>query len=276
MMKRSIAKRSLAAVLTMTLGMLLAFSNVSAQGSSSPTLQRIAKTETLKVGMSAAQPPFNLKNRDGNTIGMDVDLAGLLAVSMGVKLEIVELPFADLLGALEAGKVDLVVSGMTATLERNTRVPFVGPYYISGMSILTTSQALAAAQSTEQLNQSDLRLAVLKGSTSEKFAKTFLGKAKITSTRDHAEAVALLKEGKVGAVIADAPVAALSVLRNPDAGFVVSDPLTVEPIGIAVAPGDPLLVNLVENYVDALAATGALEALIKKWFSDSSWMAQMP
>ena len=56
-------------------------------------LDRIAKTETLRVGMSGSQPPFNVHNRDGDLIGMEVDIANLLAGAMNVKLEIVEKPF---------------------------------------------------------------------------------------------------------------------------------------------------------------------------------------
>ena len=195
---------------------------------------------------------------------------------MGVKLEVVEMPFQELLPALEAGKVDLVLSGMTATLQRNTRVPFVGPYYISGASILTTSDRLANARSADEINVESVSIAVLEGSTSEEFARALLGRAKIVPTKTHQDAVNLLADGEVSAVIADAPTVALSALRNPDKGFVVSEPLTLEPIGIAVAPGDPLLVNLVTNYTEALAATGALEALLAKWFQDASWMAQVP
>ena len=57
---------------------------------------------------------------------------------------------------------------------------------------------------------------------------------------------------------------------------IMKQPLTLEPIGIALAPGDPLLINLVQNYMQALAATGALEALQAKWFNNAAWMAQMP
>jgi polar amino acid transport system substrate-binding protein len=264
-----------AQVLAVVFTALLAISSVQAQSNSSPTLKRIAETETLRVGMTGAQAPFNMKNRAGTMIGMDVDLARALALSMRVKLEIVEMPFAELLPALESGKIDLVISGMTATLKRNTRVPFVGPYYVTGASLLTTSDKLAAAKSTGEINNENVSVAVLAGSTSEEFARALLAKAKIVPTKDHAAAVAMLLDGKVDAVVADAPTCALSALRNPEAGLVVSDPFTIEPIGIAVAPGDPLLVNLVGNYTDALAATGAMEALIGKWFGNGAWLAQM-
>ena len=72
--------------------LLLAVTTVNAQSKSSPVLQRIAKTETLRVGMTGEQPPFNVKNRDGKLIGVDVDLAQVLAKSMHVTLEIVACP----------------------------------------------------------------------------------------------------------------------------------------------------------------------------------------
>ena len=270
-------RKWLTGVIALVTTALLSVSVASAQDKSSPVLKRIAKTNTLRVGMTASQAPFNVKNRDGKTIGMDVDLAQLLANSMGVELELVEMPFAQLLPALEDGDLDMVMSGMTATLQRNTRVPFVGPYFITGISILTTSDALAAAESAEELNQGGLRIAALKGSTSEDFAEKVLNKPDMTATDTHAEAVQLLKDGKVDAVVADATVCALSILRNPDADLVtLTRPLTLEPIGIALAPGDALLINLVQNYLQALEATGALEALEAKWFGNAAWMAQVP
>ena len=69
----------------------------------------------------------------------------------------------------------------------------------------------------------------------------------------------------------------LLMLRWPDAGLVTSrQPLTLEPIGIAVPPEDPLLLNLVENYVGALRSGGALEKLHERWFKNGGWLMQLP
>ena len=171
----------------------MSITTVSAQGSASPVLQRIAESKTLRVGMTSEQPPFNVTNRDGKIIGMDVDLAGLLAASMEVKLEIVEMPFAELIPALEEGKVDLVLSGMTSTLQRNLRVPFVGPYYISGKSLLTKSDTIAKIQSAEEMNNERLTIAALGGSTSELFVKNTLPNPKLTLTKSLEEAIRLLR-----------------------------------------------------------------------------------
>jgi len=123
---------------------VLPLATFAASYEQSPVLSRISDSGTLRIGMSAGQPPFNVRNRDGKIIGLDVDLAGLLARALGVELEIVAMPFGDLLSALEDGEVDLVISGMTATLQRNMRAAFVGPYHISGKSILARSETIAA------------------------------------------------------------------------------------------------------------------------------------
>jgi len=264
-------------VVSVLAAVLLATTSVSAASGSSPVLERISKSKTLRVGMSGAQAPFNMTNRDGKIIGLDVDLAQVLSSSMGVELEIVPMSFAKLLPALEDGEVDIVMSGVTATLERNTRVPFVGPYFISGISVLTKGSIIESIDTQEELVQGEWRIAVLKGSTSEVFAENVISKAQLTATDTHAEAVQLLLDGEIDAVVADAPVCALSVLRNPDSGLVtLEQPITIEPIGVALAPGDPLLINLVQNYMQALTATGMLEQMQAKWFGNATWMAQMP
>ncbi len=250
--------------------------NVAASNDQAPVLSRISDSGTLRVGMSAGQPPFNVTNRDGKIIGLDVDLAGLLARALGVELEIVTMPFGDLLSALEDAKVDLVISGMTATLQRNMRVAFVGPYHISGKSILARSETIAALQS-EGLNKESLKIAALKGSTSEDFVNRRAPDANLTATDTYDTAIDLLLSNKVDLFVADASIVMLSQLRWPDAGLVSSNkPLTLEPIGVAVPAGDPLLLNLIENYLDALIASGALEQLEKKWFKSGAWLMQLP
>ncbi|MBW2706569.1 MAG: transporter substrate-binding domain-containing protein, partial [Deltaproteobacteria bacterium] len=101
------------------------------------TLDGILKKGELIVGTTGAQPPLNATNKAGEVIGFDADIAKFIALSMGVKIKFSKMPFAELLPALEAGKVDMVISSMTMTLERNLKVAFVGPYYISGKGILT-------------------------------------------------------------------------------------------------------------------------------------------
>ena len=273
---KRITRRGMLGLLTGLISGLLVTLPMGATAADSPVLSQIAETGTLRVGMSAGQPPFNVTNREGTIIGMDVDLAGLLANALDVELEIVEMPFGQLLSALESGKVDLVISGMTATLQRNMRAAFVGPYHITGKSILARSETIAALSSNE-LSKTDLKVAALAGSTSEDFVRRVAPNAELVATESYDDAIDLMLANKVDMFVADASIIMLSMLRWPDAGLVAANkPLTIEPIGIAVPASDPLLLNLIENYMSALEASGALEMLHKKWFQSGGWLMQLP
>lgn len=260
----------------LALALPLAGGAIAASSDTSPVLARIADSGKIRVGMSAGQPPYNMKNRDGKIIGMDADLAELLAASLEVELEIVEMPFSELLDSLERGKVDLIISGMTATLQRNMRAAFVGPYMLSGKSILARSETIAALKS-EDMNRENLRIAALAGSTSEQFVRMRAPNAQLTPADTYDSAVEKLMANEVDLFVGDMGIVMLSKLRAPEAGLVSSaQPLNVEPISIAVPANDPLLLNLVQNYVQALANGGALEQLRKKWFESGGWLAQLP
>ena len=242
-----------------------------------PVLSRIVESGTFKVGMSGTQPPFTVISKSGSLIGYEVDLANLLAEAMGVKVEFVQKPFGELLPALEKGEIDAIMSGMTMTPQRNLKAAFVGPYIVSGKSILTTSTALAALQDAEEIDRSTVKITALKGSTSEKFVKKVLEKTTYIGVDDYDTAVQMVIEGKADALVADFPICALSQMRLPDAGLVtLTEPMTIEPIGIALAPGDALFVNMVTNYLSALEGIGLLDALEAKWFEDGGWLIQLP
>ena len=99
-------------------------------------LSRVLKRGELRVGTTGNQPPFSVKTKDGDLIGYEIELATLLANAMNIKLTFVEMPFSELLPALEKSEIDIVMSGMTITPERNLKCAFIRPFIISGTSIL--------------------------------------------------------------------------------------------------------------------------------------------
>ena len=255
----------------------LALPGPSRADSDSPVIARIVESGKLRVGMSGTQPPLNFKSKSGEMMGLEVDLARALAIMMGVDLHIVQKPFAELLGALQKGEVDLVMSGMTITPARNMKVAFVGPYLLSGKSILTRSATLAKADQSDDLDDPKLTVAALAGSTSEDFVKAFAPKAKLVATPDYDAAVKLVLEGKADALVADYEACALQALLHPRDGLITLDsPLTVEPIGVAVAPGDPLFLNLIQNSLAALEAALLFEGLKGRWIQGGLWLDQLP
>jgi ABC-type amino acid transport substrate-binding protein len=262
------------------LGLLVAgglFAAAPAAAQDSPVLDRVVESGELRVGMSGNQPPYNVRSRTGSVIGIEVDVATLLAAAMQVELNIVTMPFGELMAALEAGEVDMVMSGMAITAERSQKASFVGPHLLSGKSILTNSRAMAAAQEADDFDQSNLKLAALQNSTSQRFIERYLPNAQFMPVADYDEAVQMVISDEVDALVADMPICLLSLLRYPDAGLLtLTEPLTIEPLGIAVPASDPQFRNLVDNYVDALEGTGILMQLRKKWLEDGSWIAALP
>ena len=111
--------------------------------SASPVLDRIQQRGELVVGTMGNMPPLNMTDKDGAIFGLEPDLARLLANAMNVKVKFVTKPFNELLPALQAGNVDMVLSGMTITPMRNLKVAFVGPYFISGKAFLTKTKTIA-------------------------------------------------------------------------------------------------------------------------------------
>ena len=244
--------------------------------SASPVLDRIQKRGELVVGTMGAMPPLNMTSKDGEIFGLEPDLAKMMAGAMGVKVRFVTKPFPELLPALRAGEVDMVLSGMTITPKRNLKVAFVGPYFISGKAFLTKVKTIANAKETDDINTPDTKLVALRDSTSQAFAETVLDKTTLFTTGTYDEAVDMVLKDKVQAMIADYPICVVSVFRYPDAGLLsMVTPLTYEPIGIAIPANDPLLMNWTTNTLNSIEASGQLDELRLKWFARGAWLDEL-
>jgi polar amino acid transport system substrate-binding protein len=247
--------------------------SISFNGFAQKTLKKIAERGELRVGMTANQPPFTMKAKDGSVIGYEADLAAMLAASMNVKLTIVETPFPELLNALENGDVDVVMSGMTMTMKRNMRVAFVGPYLLSGKSILTKSPALSSTDEASDINEETIKLVTLKGSTSEDYVKSEIPEAELLLTDSYDEAIKALEDGTATIMVADYPICAYTALVHPEKGLItIAEPLTIEPIGMALPADDAHFHNMINNYMTGLTLIGILDILEIKWFESGEWV----
>ena len=244
--------------------------------SASPVLDRIQKRGELIVGTMGNMPPLNMTAKDGEIFGLEPDLAQLMARAMDVKVKFVTKPFNELLPALQNGEVDMVLSGMTITPERNRKVAFVGPYFISGKAFLTKIKNIAYADEAEDANNPKTKLVTLKDSTSQAFAEAFLDKTTLFTTGNYDEAVDMVLQDKVDAMIADYPICVVSVFRYPDAGLLsVVTQLTYEPIGIGLPANDPLLINWTQNTLNNIEGSGILDELKLKWFARGNWLNKL-
>ncbi len=253
--------------------LLVLIFSVSISSNAQEILNKIIETGEIKIGMSGDQPPFSMTANDGSMFGLDVDMAKGLANNIGVKANLVKMNFKDLIPALQAGEIDMIISGVTMTMERNKKVAFIGPYLISGNTFATKSKELAAATSVEDLDKEGVKISVMQGTTSEEFINANISKATVFRSTTNKLAMQLVLDGKVDIMVAGYPTFAVAVMDNRAEGLLISENLLdYEPIGFAVAPSDPLLLNLVTNYFHALERTEILDLLKVKWFEEGSWI----
>lgn len=247
------------------------------QASTAPVLDRILQRGEIIVGTAGSMPPLNMTTRDGEIIGLEPDIAQMIATAMGIKLRLETMPFSELLPSLEGGKIDMIMSGMTITSKRNLKVAFVGPYFKSGKAFLTKMKTIANADDTTEINSPDVKLVALKGSTSQLFVQTVLFNATLVTASDYDEAVDMVIRDEVHALVADYPICVVSVVRYPGEGLMsIITPLTYEPLGIALPANDPHLVNWTENFLKSLEGSGALKKLKERWFDNTFWLKKLP
>lgn len=240
-------------------------------------LLRILESGQLRVGMTGTQPPLNMRNKNGELIGLDVELARALADAMNLELILVETLFVDLLSDLEAGEIDLVISSLTITPARNARVAFAGPYLISGSSLLTRKDLALELTNLSALNSADRTWAALEGSTGEALILEAFPLAKFVSIEDQEMAVVQIGRGELDGLIADLPFVSFEIARNPELGLAtLPSPFTTEPLGIALPPNSPLFANLVQNYLNTLDYTGQLIQMKARWLNAGEWLSELP
>src|SRR5207342_2529266 len=93
-----------------------------------PDIALPAEGTPLRIGVSATREPFNFVDKDGRITGHDGELARRIALKLKRPIEFSNMKFMALIPALQSGKVDIIVTGMTATKERRQFVDFSEPY----------------------------------------------------------------------------------------------------------------------------------------------------
>ncbi|CCO09780.2 bacterial extracellular solute-binding s, 3 family protein [Carnobacterium maltaromaticum LMA28] len=132
MVKKSWVKKKLNSLLALVIfcSIVIPVTQVSAE-TTDTKLKAVQDKGFLVVGLSADYPPYEFHQTvDGEDtiVGFDIDIANKIAEDMGVKLAITEMNFDSLLGALQTGKIDMIISGIAPTPERLKQVDFSDPY----------------------------------------------------------------------------------------------------------------------------------------------------
>lgn len=235
--------------------------------SAANTLDRIQERGQLILGTSGNMPMMSQLDDKGGLTGLDIDIAKYMAQAMEVALVPRVMPFSELLPALEAGEVDVIISNMTITPKRNLKAAFVGPYFISGKCFITKDQALDKADQAINLNTAETRLAALKGSTSEEIIQQLYPRATLVTFESYADPIDQIKKDEIKGMLVDYPVCVATLEAHPNAGFSsLLSLITYEPIGIALPANDAQFINWTENFMQRMNGTGTLQGLSDEWF----------
>lgn len=238
---------------------------------SQSTIEQVSKRGVLRVGMSTFVP-WAMKDKTGNLVGFEIDVARRLAQDMGVKAEFVPTKWSGIVPALLTGKFDIVIGGMGITPERNLKVNFSLPYDYTGMSIVASRKLAKGYKSFADFNRPDVTIAARIGTTAAAAAKRFAPRAKVRLFDDESQAVQELLNGRVHALIASAPLPAFQALEYPDKLFLpLKQNFTREPIGFAIVKGDVDTLNFLNSWIIGVESEGWLRERKHYWFETMQW-----
>ena len=212
-------------------------------------LDEIKEKGVLVLGTSADYPPFEFHLEvDGKDtiVGFDIDIAKKIASDIGVELEIIDMKFDGLLPALTAGKIDLIVAGMTPTDERKQSVDFSIVYYDSRQTMLVKTDNVNTLNTVEAF--AGKTLGVQKATIQEELAKTIFTSSEAKSIDKIPNLIMELKTDKVDGLILAEPVAKQYAAANPD--------LSVNGVDLGSEGGSAIAIEKgSQDYLDAINAT---------------------
>lgn len=273
--------------LLVTLG-LLAFGLVSAGGgeraaaqSGGSALNDAIKRGKLIIGTRSTAVPFSFKDRAGELVGFDIDLARELAKGLlkdPAKIEFTLLSgSADRVAARQAGRVDAVISGFSVFLERVQVVDFTVPYMISDNVFIVKNdspvQKVADVQGKTIITR--------QGADIESIIKRMIQNPTIQGYTEMGDAFLAFRQGRGDAFFYESAAALYYARQFPGQFRALSAPtpgIAASPISIGVKKGDQTWLNYLNWALYDLKASGKLQELHVKWFGNDSlqpnWVKQ--
>ena len=222
--------------------------------------------EPLRVGMDLSYPPFETIGADGQPTGISVDLATALARELGQPLEVENIPFTGLIPSLKSGKIDLIISSMTATPERAKAVAFSDPYLTTGLAALIPINS--TARDLSGIDQPGNTVVVRQGTTGEIFARRNIRQAKVLTLEKENASVLEVAQGKAAAFIYDQMSVFQNAKRNPGTTRALLAPLQQESWAIALRPDDEERLKNVNAFLRKFREEGGFNILADRYLGE--------
>lgn len=237
-------------------------------GGNQTALEQIKKNKKLVVATSPDYPPFEFmvsENGKSKIVGADIDLAQKIADKLGVELELKAMDFDALLPALQAGKVDMVITGMTPNEKRKKAVDFSDIYFKGENAVIVNAKDAGKFTSEDQLKKA--KLGVQKGSTQETYVKDNLKVTNYKALVAVPDLIADMKNGNIDAVVLNSKVAGINVTKYDGIKVVENLKLTSggdeEAMAVAIKKGDNAdLIKLTNEVIKGLQDGGEYDKIL--------------
>jgi ABC-type amino acid transport substrate-binding protein len=230
----------------------------------SPT---VGSPDELRVGIAPTYPPLAFKE-SGELKGVEVDLARQIAGGLRMKPVFVELPWDQLIPALLARRIDVIMAGMSITEERRALLTFTEPYLQVGQMALIRMRDAGRLAGPGAMAVPGRRIGVEQGTTGEQYATRSLAGAGVTRFESVARALQALQAGSIDYLIHDAPTI-WHLTGNPQPSQAdllgLFTPLTEEYLAWAVRRGDDPLRQKLNVELARLRERGELSAILTRW-----------
>jgi len=259
-MIQSIKRRAvIAGALALGLSSVL---SLSAAPAAAQTVAQIKQKGELTVGMLVDFPPYGTLNSSNQPDGYDADVARLLAQDLGVKLKLLPVTGPNRIPYLLTDKVDLLIASLAITPERAKQVQFSKPY--AAATIVLYGSKKATIKTPADLK--NMRVGVARASTQDvALTKVAPAGTEIRRFDDDASAMQALMAGQVDAIGCSTTVAAQIEKRVPADTFETKFQLRQQVMAVALRPGQPGLLNAVNDFIARNKANGKLNTLYRKW-----------
>ena len=242
---------------------------------SESVIEIIKRRGALKVGVSTFVP-WAMRDRTGELVGFEIDVARKLAADMGVAVEFVPTAWDGIIPALLAGKFDVIIGGLSITAQRNLTVNFTVPYAHSGLGVAANTELTAAMTWPDDYNSSKVTFACRRGATSCSAVEELFPKALTRKFDDDSQAAQEVLNGNAHAFVSSYPTPTLLVHRYGDKLFLpTTDNLTQGNEAFGLRKGDSDALNFFSNWIRVNTSNGWLQERHSYWFKTTKWAGEV-
>jgi polar amino acid transport system substrate-binding protein len=239
----------------------LSLAAFSGQAAKADRLEDILKKGVVRIAVPLDVPPFGSQNQAREAEGFDVELAGMVAKALGVKLELQQVTGANRIPFLLTDKVDIVISVMGLTPERAKQIMFTSPYADTNLSVFGPKSANVKSAA----DIGSLKVAAAKGTTQEMALTAMAPKANIMRTGDDATAAAAYLSGQAELFATNNLIIPDLQKRNPSKEFEIKFVIRRSPAHMGVRMGEMTLVRWLDSFIFFSTMNGELDRLHQKW-----------